>query len=194
MKLARKEFLAISGTAAVGMPMLALGSPTELSKGDAINGKFVMDTFRKQYSEVFGQLRDAIDTIPDDEWYKADVDHLVPARLAFHALELYDWAMHFPAQKPGVNSIGVKWSVQPPEKLPDRKKMKAYSREMEAKLGKWMDHYQDDLSAVHDKETGVYPFSVLHLLIYTIRHLQLVSGQMSAEIRRRGLEWKHWCW
>ena len=159
-----------------------------------MNNKELFDSFRKQYHEVFEQLREAIDVIPDEEWYKADVDHLIPARLAFHGLDLYDWAMHFPAQKSGVNSRNVNWGVKPAEELPNREEMKKYSIEMEAKLNKWMEHYQNNPEEIHDKETGVYTFSALNLLIYTIRHLQLICGQISAEIRRRGLEWRHWCW
>ena len=155
---------------------------------------FFFETLKANYAEAFNLVRDAIRALPDEEWYKADIDHLIPARLCFHALELFDWAMHFPAQKPGTNAFNLNWGVRPAESLPNRIEMLGYLGNIQGKVNAFLDCYSDRPEERHEKEGGVYPFSALHLSLYALRHLQLCQGQMSAEIRRRGIEWEHWCW
>ena len=84
--------------------------------------------------------------------------------------------------------------MKPAENLPVREETLKYLERMRQKVNIWLDAYKDRPEEVHDRETGVNPFPAVDLALYTLRHLQLCQGQISAEIRRRNIEWKHWCW
>ena len=154
----------------------------------------ITEALADHFDRACQMWQEEIENTPEEEWRTSDVDFLIPARHLCHVLvsadfytgdapmEQYDWNKFFDGD----------WEGMPPEQLPDKARaleVLAKVRDIVlARLGKINDA---DLAAKqsHAPWTGE---TLMHKLLYWLRHHQHHVGELHAELRRRGIPRARW--
>jgi len=139
---------------------------------------------------------EAIEKIPETEWKSGEIDYLIPVRLILHATEARDYySSEFPEDslwsKRSRSNPEKLWDI-PPEKLPSKQMELEYHCEVRRKIEGWLRKMsEDELLQIEDK----FPWTgSTHLgrVLYILSHYRQHFGEVSAELRRRGLPRIKW--
>jgi uncharacterized damage-inducible protein DinB len=154
----------------------------------------LVDILRDQWERLWLMWEEMINSIPDDEWRKGDVDYLIPARHLVHVLGCVDlftgdtpFEQHDPAGVFGV----VEWGTDPAE-LPGRPVALAKLAEVGTAVEERLAGLDD--AALLQPET-LYPWTGqnrMERMLYVLRHTQHHLGEVNAELSRRGIRAAIW--
>jgi len=142
-------------------------------------------------------LRQAIETLPSENWQAGEIDHLIPARQALHiigAVDLYLRPKYVPGIADGADHFGRKldWEGSPAEELPSQEEMLGYLGETESRLREWLESKSDaDLLASDDGFPWAGP-TLLSRMLYLLGHCQHHQGVLHDELRRLDLPRPPW--
>lgn len=149
------------------------------------------EALQRQFAKAHATLRDAIRNCPESAW-KAPSDHpfFIPARLAFHIIQATDY--HLDPNPGGFNwsRFGFDWEEAAPDALPDLPAVLAYLEETEAKTNRRLLELSD-AGLLGPDYSPYFPTALDHVL-YTLRHTQHHTGQINAELKRRGHKPASW--
>lgn len=148
------------------------------------------ESVKRQFASAHKMLRDAVTNFPPEEWRKARHDFLVPARLAFHVVQATDFHLDGNPDAFDWDRFGINWEETPAAVLLDQPQLLAYMDEVEAKLDATLQQLAVSGLSASDY-AGRFPTALDHLL-YTLRHVQHHTGQINAELKRRGLNPSKW--
>ena len=149
----------------------------------------------RQFVQMWETFRETIANFTDEQWKKADIDWQIPARLASHAIEGADYyARANPEGYDPKVRFGAYWESEP-EQLLDREATLKHLGEIQNHVETWLRSMSDlDLLSPN---SGFQPWeeawgSILERAVYLLRHAQHHLGQLTAELRRRGLSSAEW--
>ncbi|MBC7235036.1 MAG: DinB family protein [Chloroflexi bacterium] len=145
----------------------------------------------RQFERQWKMMQEAIENCPDEEWYKGCTHFMVPARLAFHAIQAADFHLSVAPARYDWGRFGFDWEECEPTALPSRVDTLAFLDEVRAKIASKLDELEDRDLAGPDTPTGYFPTMADHL-VYVLRHTQYHLGQLDAELHRRGLPSPQW--
>ena len=158
----------------------------------------VVEAVERQLEATWKQWLKAIDDIPVEHWRTGPVDYLIPARHSLHVINTVEgycreeqpasWngllAAHFGRE--------LDWEGTPAAELPDQQEQRGYLEAVRGKVRQWLQDKEDaDLLAPQQAFPWTGP-NLLSRLIYVIRNSQDHTGQLNAELRRRGLPRSTW--
>lgn len=143
---------------------------------------------------TWGMYEEAIRGIPEEHWRRGEIDHLIPARLVYHALETAEF---YSGESPDGFPWGERFGADPwdaqPGRLPSKGETLEYHREVAEKVRGWLMGLND--SQLLSEETS-FPWTgstVLGRALYLLVHYRQHLGEINGELRRRGLpriEWR----
>jgi uncharacterized damage-inducible protein DinB len=146
-----------------------------------------------QFEAAWGMLKQAVQSVPLEQWRTGDVEHLVPARIACHVLETADYYMSpDPERFPWGGRFGVDWENGAREELPGQDDARDYLNEVRARVASWIAGLSDTGLLSPDAIFRSEGMSHLDRALYLLRHTQHHTGEMCAELRRRGLPRPPW--
>jgi uncharacterized damage-inducible protein DinB len=149
------------------------------------------EALTRQFDRHWEMLIDGVTKVPDDEWCQGPTHFMVPARLAFHAVQAVDYHLDDNRATFDWNAFGVDWEESEPEALPDKAALLAYLERVQAKARRWINQL-DDQGLL--EEPGAFHFLCpLEQALYLLRHTQYHHGQIDAEMHRRGCPSATWC-
>ena len=157
-----------------------------------------LEAVARQLEATWKQWRKAIEQIPADHWRSGEIDYLIPARHALHVINTVDgYCRDEPAES--WNSLAethfgrsVDWEGTPADELPDQAEILEYLEVVQARTAQWLSSMSDEqLLAPQDAFPWTGP-NLLSRMIYVIRNSQDHTGQLNAELRRRGLPRSTW--
>ena len=152
----------------------------------------------QQLEATWKQWRKAIVDIPAEHWKTVDIDYLIPARHALHVINTVDGYCRN-AQAESWNGLTeshfgrpLDWEGTPAGELPDQAECLAYLEAVRQHTQSWLSDLGDrGLLAPQQAFPWTGP-NVLSRMIYVIRNSQDHTGQLNAELRRRGLPRSTW--
>ncbi len=150
----------------------------------------LIDVLNRQFAKVHSMLRDAAESCPPDQWRTAEPTFFAPARLAFHLVQATDFHLDPDPKAFDWNRFGFDWEEAPPQILPDAAQLTAYLDEVEAKVNARLASLGPE-GLLGPDYAGFFPTALDHVL-YTLRHAQHHTGQINAELKRRGLKVAGW--
>ena len=146
-----------------------------------------------QFEAVWGMLKQAIHSVPLEQWRTGDVEHLVPARIAYHVLETADYYMSPDLERfPWGGRFGVDWEKGARDALPGQADIRDYQNEVRARVAAWLAGLGDAGLLLPDAVFRSEGMSHLDRALYVLRHTQHHTGELCAELRRRGLPRPPW--
>lgn len=144
-----------------------------------------------QYDRLWLSMRDALTKCPDDLWRKSDVDWLIPARLAYHAIQACDFYSR-PTRDFNWNNLQSNWETSPPDQLPSRQKILDYQAHVAQQVKAWLLDL-GDTGLLTEETVFIWTGAlILDRAIYSLRHAQHHLGQLNAELRRHNLPRGEW--
>ena len=153
------------------------------------------DIVTKQFTQMWGMLREAIEKCPEEQWKVGNSDWQIPARLACHVVEGADYhARATPEGYSPTSRFSAYWEIKP-EQLADKDQVLIHLNEVQAQVGNWLSGMED--SDLLSPNSG-FPLledaweSVLGRILSLLRHAQHHLGQLNADLRRRGLPTAKW--
>jgi uncharacterized damage-inducible protein DinB len=148
--------------------------------------------FAEQFERMLSQLAEAVQTFPEDQWRVAEARSLIPARLAYHAVEACDlMARETPEGFVRGGRFGVSHRDATPEQLPDQAGMVAYIDEVKERACAWATA-KSDADYMKEESVGFRQPTALARCAYNLRHTQHHVGQLISELRRRGITPPKW--
>jgi len=150
----------------------------------------LVGAMKRQFGCVHKMLREAIGKFSPEEWRQAGHDFFVPARLAFHVIQATDYHLDADGKAYRWDRFGFDWEQAGASALPGQQEVLAYLDEVEAKVNRRLDEL-GDAGLVASDYAGFFPTGLDHV-VYTIRHVQHHTGQINAELKRRGLSSARW--
>ena len=154
----------------------------------------IVDALVDSYHRTCEMWMEEVTNIPDAEWRRGDINYLVPARHLCHMIEVgyfyfsgqtadeFEWGKIFDGD----------WESSDPSSLPDKAAaIKMLSEFSDFIKGKLNDLNEEKLAAEETKCTWTGP-TMLHKLLYLLRHCQHHVGELHSELRRRGIDRAQW--
>jgi len=157
-----------------------------------------LEAVTRQLVATWKQWRKAIEKIPTDHWRSGEIDYLIPARHALHVINTVDgYCRDEPAES--WNSLAeahfgrsVDWEGTSADELPNQAEIREYLEKVRERTAQWLSSMSEEqLLAPQDAFPWTGP-NLLSRMIYVIRHSQDHTGQLNAELRRRGLPRSSW--
>ena len=150
----------------------------------------------QEFTRALRMLREAIRTLPSENWQAAEIDHLIPARQALHvvgAIDMYLRPKYVPGIADGADHFGRKldWEGSSPEELPSQEEMLGYLDAMQDKLKEGLSKSDEELLAADDGFPWTGP-NLLSRMLYLLGHCQHHQGVLHDELRRLGLPRPAW--
>jgi len=152
----------------------------------------------RQLEATWKQWSKAIEQIPADQWRDGDVDYLIPARHALHVVNTVDGYCRS-EQPASWNSLAeahfgrsLDWEGTPASQLPDQAETLGYLEAVRTRAHQWLMDLSDERLLQPQEAFPWTGPNVLSRLIYVIRNSQDHTGQLNAELRRRGLPRSAW--
>jgi len=151
----------------------------------------VFDHYRRAYV----MWEEVVGNIPDEEWRRAEIDQMIPARHLVHVLICDDvFTADIPFdQYDGLRLFGTREWHTPPETLPDRETALRKLAEVREMVAERFARFDD--AALLAPETA-HPWTGetrLAKLLYELRHSQHHVGEVNAEMKRRGIRaYRRW--
>ncbi len=149
-----------------------------------------VDALAGQMRRSWKMLRLVVQRIPDGEWYEGAKPEQVPAKLAYHAVICADYYAR-PDDRPLVARIYETEYNPDPKKRPNRKKLRLYIDEVEARIDSLLRNSSEEalLGANTCKWTGA---NLYERMIYVLRHNHQHIGELQEITRERGLRPGGW--
>lgn len=144
-----------------------------------------------QFDRVFSSLRDAIGKCPDDQWISGDVDWLIPARQAFHAVRSADFYRHRSREEFHCPIAGD-WEKTPLAELPARPALLEYLQHTQGAMKQWLTQQSDEAILADEKAFPWTGRTILDRAVYALRHVEHHLAQINSELRRRNLPRGKW--
>lgn len=153
----------------------------------------IADSLKRQYDLVWEILYEMIDFCPDDLWRRPDEGHLVPGRLAFHAVQAVEFHLDENPHEFDGFARGIDWETCLSQDLPSGDAMKAYVEEVRGKAVQRIEQLGDEGLLSPDKTMmrDDFPLAIDHV-IYALRHLQYHLGQIDTLLHQRGSKSPDW--
>ena len=153
----------------------------------------LVDTVIESFSLIWGMVEESIQSIPEEEWNKGDIQYLTPSRLILHILETEDfYTGDTPEGFPWGYRFNCDWQEAPSDKIPVQTEMLDYFNETRDKTRAWITGLGS--TGLPMKETD-YPWTgttKLGRALYILSHSRQHLGEVNAELRRRGLPRVKW--
>lgn len=146
----------------------------------------------EQFDRLWSSMRDALAKCPDDQWRQGDVDWLIPARLAVHAIQACDFYSGENPDSFDWNALGCSWEDSKPEALPSRDATLEYLDRVVIGVRTWLADLGDAGLLQEEKHFPWTGRLIMDRAIYSVRHAQHHLGQINAELRRRDLPRGEW--
>ena len=153
----------------------------------------ISESIIENLSLTWQMYREAINSIPEEEWNTGEIDYLIPARLILHGLEVLDY---YSISTPEISIQGFQFELDdhliPAEQLPNQSQMSQYLVDVKEKLESWVKGLDDE--SFHSPETE-FPWTgstLLGRLLYSLEHSRHHLGELNGELRRRGLPRVKW--
>jgi hypothetical protein len=145
------------------------------------------------FGRTWSMLRGAIEAFPEGQWRSGDVDFLVPARQALHAVEAAEYYMsEYPGEFEWGHRFGADWEGAAPEKLPTRTELLGYLDEVRMKVDKWLAGMGERGLLEPRQDFPWTGKTALGRALYVLRHIQHHLAEMNTELRRRGIDRPKW--
>lgn len=148
--------------------------------------------FAEQFEKMLSAISEAAQTFPEEQWRVAEARSLIPARLAYHALESFDFMARETAEgfvRGG--RFGVLFREATPEQLPSQADIVAYAQELQERACAWA-AAKSDADYLKEEAAGFRQPTALARCAYNLRHTQHHVGQLTSELRRRGITPPRW--
>jgi hypothetical protein len=145
-----------------------------------------------QAERQWTMFRMTVGRITDAQWHTGEHAGLVPARIAFHALQ---WADYYVQTDPGAFDPKARFGVDAnddPATLPDRAAIRTYLDEIAARTDVYLRGLDD--AALLSEET-LFPWTgttVMERVLYTFRHTTYHLGELSYVLRLHGATTTEW--
>ncbi len=161
-----------------------------MSKGTEI----LVAAVKEQWTRMWSMWEEMIQSIPDEEWARGDMDYLIPARHLIHVTVGEDV---FSADTPIDESDESQWFGVPawetavadlPSKEVALGRLAIFRFTVEARLSQFTDEALLEPEQVHPW-TGRTRMSKI---LFTLRHTQHHLGEINSELIRRGIEGVKW--
>ena len=142
---------------------------------------------------VLGMVEEAIQSIPEEEWNKGDIQYLTPSRLILHIVETEDfYSGDTPEGFPWGHRFNCDWQGALSGNIPSQMQILDYFNETSHKARAWITGMGS--TGLLMKETD-YPWTGstrLGRALYILSHSRQHLGEINAELRRRGLPRVKW--
>lgn len=154
----------------------------------------LVSSFVDRWVRTWKMWEEMIQSIPDAEWTKGEIDYLIPARHLIHVAVGDDvFSLDAPFdQYDHLQWFGVgEWGTSP-EELPSKEvalaKLADIRATVEARLTKL-----DDAALLEPEKAHPWTGQTrLGKLLYNLRHIQHHLGEVNAELIRRGIQGVGW--
>jgi len=145
-----------------------------------------------QFDRTWRMFRQAVERFPQDQWLAGDVTSLVPARQAYHVVEMADYFTSPAPDQFAWCRFGSFWDTSRVQKLPSRQELLAYLEEVQQRVDAWLGGRTDEEMLSPDALFGWTGQSLLGRAVHLLRHTQHHLAEMNAELRRRNLPILDW--
>ena len=149
---------------------------------------------KDQWTRTWSMWEEMIQSIPDEEWARGEIDYLIPARHLIHVTVGEDvFSADTPLEESDeCNWFGVPaWETDRPH-LPSKEaaldQLAIFRSTVEARLSQLTDEALLEPEQVHPW-TGR---TRIGKILFTLRHTQHHLGEINAELIRRGIEGVRW--
>lgn len=158
----------------------------------------VLEAVQQQLEATWKQWHKLIAELPAEQWQAGVIDYLVPARHALHVINTVDgYCRDEPADSwNGLTEAHfgrpLDWEGTPADELPLQAECADFLEAVRTRVSTWLAALGDDGLLAPQ---SVFPWTgpnILSRLIYVIRNSQDHTGQINAELRRRGLPRSAW--
>jgi hypothetical protein len=143
-----------------------------------------------QWLRMFFMLRNAINTLPAEEWVAGETLYQRPVGLVLHILQSVDY---YAGLEPGDGSehelTQVGWQERDSGKFPDQAATLAYLEVIEQRLTNFLVKADFQASEELFNWTGK---TVMSRVLYSLRHACHHLADLSMELKRRGFEAPNW--
>ncbi|WP_309719746.1 DinB family protein [Armatimonas sp.] len=145
-----------------------------------------------QAERQWTMFRMTIGRLTDEQWYAGEHPGLVPARIAFHALQ---WADFYIQSDPSAFDTKARFGVDAnddPATLPSRAALRTYLDDIAARTDTHLRSLDD--AALLEEET-LFPWCgaiVMERVLYTFRHTTYHLGELSYALRVHGAKATEW--
>jgi hypothetical protein len=160
---------------------------------DEVPALSLVESLLEAYSLIWDMYDDSVQNIPEEHWKMGEIDYLIPARQAYHAIQTGDfYSGDSPDDFPWGYRFGGGCFDTPPDKLPTKEQAKEYHDEVREKVTKWI--LGTGVSGLMSQEE-FFPWTgsvVLSRALYLLGHYRQHFGEINAELRRRGLPRIKW--
>lgn len=143
-----------------------------------------------QWLRTFFMLRNAIETLSDEEWMKGETLYQRPVSLVLHILQSTDG---YTAMEPGEGSedplTQINWQERDTSKLPTQPAVLAYLDVVEKRVAQLL------VKADFEAEEKLFAWTgktILSRILYALRHTQHHLADLAMELKRRGFEPPNW--
>ena len=154
----------------------------------------LMSSIKDHLDREWAMLEELIDNIPDDEWFRAGPDGVCPAHHIVHVVVCADvFVRDIPFDQWDPTTFWVEarpggpWNMAP-EELWAKKLALQKLAEMRSIVDRRLDEL-DDEDLIEPE--SVHPWTGrnrLGKMLYDLRHIQHHLGEISGELRRRGIK------
>ena len=158
----------------------------------------IAEAVSRQLEATWKQWCKASEQIPADEWRTGEIDYLIPARHALHVINTVDGYCR-DEEPPSWNSLaeahfGVEldWEGTKADQLPDQEGIMGYLEAVRTRTRRWLTSMSNEQLLAPQRAFVWTGPNVLSRMIYVIRNSQDHTGQVNAELRRRGLPRSTW--
>jgi hypothetical protein len=154
----------------------------------------LVSSFADQWARTWDRWEEMIQSIPEGEWTKGDIDYLIPARHLVHAACGDDFFTSVTprGQYDNLQWFGVGEWVPSPDELPGKEAALAKLVDIRATVQERLDQLDDAALLQPEK---VHPWTSqtrVGKLLYNLRHIQHHLGEINAELIRRGIDGVGW--
>ena len=151
-------------------------------------------SIKDQWARTWSMWEEMIQSIPDEEWVRGEIDYLIPARHLIHVTVGEDF---FSADTPLNESDQTRWFGVPawetaasdlPGKEAALSKLAVFKSTVESRLSRLTDEALLAPEQIHPW-TGQ---TRLSKILFSLRHTQHHLGEINAELIRRGMKGIKW--